>query len=175
LKPKKKPAVKVFFLFFSMLACTVMFIPGYSPATATVNDPSVEGGDCVGCHGQEQVLPPGHPETKGQKISECRGCHDEPDLSLVGKMTSGHVHNLAGIACTDCHVDGEFSAPVDKDLCLACHGSPEDIARLTADQDPNPHDSIHYGPDLDCDLCHHIHRKSENFCNQCHEFEFMVP
>ncbi|MBW2098891.1 MAG: cytochrome c3 family protein [Deltaproteobacteria bacterium] len=34
--------------------------------------------------------------------------------------------------------------------------------------DPNPHNSPHYGADLDCNFCHHQHSKSENFCAQCH-------
>ncbi|MFP4037150.1 MAG: cytochrome c3 family protein, partial [Desulfobacteraceae bacterium] len=33
----------------------------------------------------------------------------------------------------------------------------------------------HYGPELDCDLCHHIHDESENFCNECHSYEFVIP
>jgi cytochrome c oxidase cbb3-type subunit 3 len=33
---------------------------------------------------------------------------------------------------------------------------------------PNPHTSPHYGTELDCNLCHRQHAKSENYCAQCH-------
>jgi len=39
----------------------------------------------------------------------------------------------------------------------------------------NPHTSPHYGMSLDCNLCHHQHAKSENYCSQCHKFDFKVP
>ena len=37
----------------------------------------------------------------------------------------------------------------------------------------NPHDS-HMGG-LDCLLCRHVHKKSENFCAQCHWWKYTVP
>lgn len=173
MKAENKQSIKVGVSFFAILVLAALLIPRHSPGAA--KDSSVEAGDCRGCHGQVQVLPAGHPETQGQSLSDCRECHGEPESSLSGKMSSSHAHNLAGVGCADCHGPGEPSADVPKDQCLACHGSPQEVAKLTADQKPNPHDSIHYGPDLDCDLCHHLHRKSENFCNQCHEFDFIVP
>ncbi|HSD42833.1 MAG TPA: cytochrome c3 family protein [Burkholderiales bacterium] len=40
----------------------------------------------------------------------------------------------------------------------------------------NPHNSPHYGRDADCNLCHHQHAKSENYCAQYHEkWAFKVP
>lgn len=59
--------------------------------------------------------------------------------------------------------------------CLACHGPSEAVVRATADLKPNPHDSVHYGPDLGCDLCHREHAPSVNFCNSCPEFDMNVP
>ncbi|MFZ7110919.1 MAG: cytochrome c3 family protein [Desulfatiglandales bacterium] len=59
--------------------------------------------------------------------------------------------------------------------CLECHGPLRNVAEMTAAIEPNPHDSPHYGSELDCDLCHHQHKKSENFCNECHSFEFVTP
>lgn len=87
----------------------------------------------------------------------------------------GHIHHLAGIECAGCHENPEVPAPLKTGDCLSCHGSASEIAGQTAGQEPNPHDSIHYGPYLDCGLCHHVHRESENFCNQCHEYTFVVP
>ncbi|WP_418869780.1 cytochrome c3 family protein, partial [Sutterella wadsworthensis] len=39
----------------------------------------------------------------------------------------------------------------------------------------NPHVSPHYGKTLECTNCHLMHQESENYCNQCHEFNFKVP
>lgn len=39
----------------------------------------------------------------------------------------------------------------------------------------NPHNSPHYGKHADCNLCHHQHEKSENYCTQCHKFDFKLP
>ena len=38
----------------------------------------------------------------------------------------------------------------------------------------NPHVSPHYGKDLECTNCHMGHMEPENFCNQCHQFDFKV-
>ena len=60
--------------------------------------------------------------------------------------------------------------------CLACHGSFETVAARTANVKPqNPHSSPHGNTYTACDLCHHQHAKSENFCAQCHNFKFVVP
>ncbi|WP_423837815.1 cytochrome c3 family protein, partial [Sutterella wadsworthensis] len=39
----------------------------------------------------------------------------------------------------------------------------------------NPHTSPHYNADLDCVNCHVGHEPSENYCAQCHNFDFKVP
>ncbi|WP_418545649.1 cytochrome c3 family protein [Parasutterella excrementihominis] len=38
----------------------------------------------------------------------------------------------------------------------------------------NPHVSPHYGNKLDCTLCHLQHAAPENYCAQCHSFDFKV-
>lgn len=47
----------------------------------------------------------------------------------------------------------------------------------TADIKPtDPHKNRHYNTEADCNLCHHQHGKSENFCLPCHDrFNFHVP
>jgi hypothetical protein len=39
----------------------------------------------------------------------------------------------------------------------------------------NPHTSPHYGTDLDCNLCHHQHAASEDYCAYCHDYDFKTP
>ncbi len=38
----------------------------------------------------------------------------------------------------------------------------------------NPHMSPHYQDTLDCTNCHLMHSEPDNFCNQCHQFDFKV-
>jgi len=162
-----KISFKYIFYIFSLL---FILLPFYS--LSAVNEPSIEGGNCQGCHVKEQILPAEHPDTNEQSLSDCRGCHD---TDLRGKMSLSHVHNLAEVNCADCHGSKEIACPPDKSQCFDCHGTPQEIAKQTSELEINPHNSPHYGQDLDCDLCHHLHKKSENFCNECHTFSFIVP
>ena len=62
------------------------------------------------------------------------------------------------------------------DKCVSCHGPTEGLAQKTKEIKPtNPHTSPHYGTELDCNLCHHQHTRSEDFCGQCHSFKFKTP
>ena len=129
-------------------------------------------GDCAACHGTASALPKDHPATKGQGLSQCAECHDGKKAVLLrGKIPLGHLHLLEGVSCTDCHGQGEARA-IARDKCLECHDSGEALAKLTMPRDKkslNPHESPHYGTELDCELCHHAHAKSENYCVQCHD------
>jgi len=58
---------------------------------------------------------------------------------------------------------------------MGCHDT-EAISAATEKMTPaNPHNSPHYGKQSDCNLCHHQHEKSENYCARCHKFDFNVP
>jgi hypothetical protein len=90
-------------------------------------------------------------------------------------MPGGHTHNLAGVTCEKCHGKAQKKEAPEMKLCLTCH-NPEKLVEKTANIKPeNPHTSPHYGNSLDCNLCHIQHGKSENYCNQCHQFNFIVP
>ncbi|MGL4899214.1 MAG: cytochrome c3 family protein, partial [Shewanella sp.] len=59
------------------------------------------------------------------------------------------------VDCVACHGDAKRKTIPDAATCSSCHGSPEEVAKLTqrpADAghsvEPNPHDSLHYGTDL---------------------------
>ncbi|MDQ5986727.1 MAG: hypothetical protein CSYNP_02458 [Syntrophus sp. SKADARSKE-3] len=135
-----------------------------------------KGGDCAACHGNEKVLPEGHPYTKAMNAKSCLACHKEEKTSLAGKMPGGHVHRLSDITCASCHGKVKKPEAVAMDKCIACHGSTDKLAEKTSKVKPeNPHTSPHYGTTLDCTLCHKQHAKSENYCNQCHKFDFKVP
>ena len=93
--------------------------------------------------------------------------------TAAGKTIKPH-HKNADLECCDCHGPGAVSSyqPVETKGCLSCHGSMEDVAALTKHLDAeevNPHNSYHYGPKLDCFVCHSEHKQSESLCNFCHD------
>ena len=137
---------------------------------------TAKGGDCAACHGQEKVLSPSHADTKNMAYKDCLGCHDRKGpQKLTRKLPGSHTHQLTGIACTKCHEKGSKPEAVSMDKCVTCHNA-DKLAEKTAKVKPeNPHTSPHYGNTLDCNACHHQHRKSEDFCGQCHKFDFAVP
>lgn len=81
-------------------------------------------------------------------------------------------HGSNGLACDDCH-SGNQNEPAGMEQCLNCHELPEQKEDYHGAADE--HDSPHYGPELECENCHHEHQASENFCNSCHDFDFKTP
>jgi hypothetical protein len=121
------------------------------------------------------VIPPGHISTKGMDLFACRRCHSAPAMRLRGKMPLSHTHQLLGVSCVRCHgVTRPFKPSVSQD-CFICHGDLEKLAARTSDLKVNPHHSPHYGKSYDCNICHHEHSKSENYCTRCHRFRLVVP
>ncbi|NIN65562.1 MAG: hypothetical protein GTO63_12870 [Anaerolineae bacterium] len=45
-------------------------------------------------------------------------------------------------------------------------------AHLESEAGANPHDS-HYG-EMECPLCHKMHRESEDYCAWCHAFGWEI-
>lgn len=134
-----------------------------------------EPGECKMCHGPQEILPRGHVVTVDMGLTECRTCHEVRKKDLRTKIPLSHIHQLCGVACDHCHQTPGSAKPLNTGQCLACHDSREQVAQATRGLEPNPHNSPHYGVDLDCDLCHHQHARSENFCAQCHEWKLHVP
>jgi len=158
---------------FFFLATAVL---GGSAPAAPKALPNAKAGDCAACHGKDKVLSDNHPATKDMDWKACLGCHKGGKMSLVGKITGSHSHLLSRVKCAGCHGKAKKPQAVDMAKCVSCHGSTAKLAEKTADVKPeNPHKSPHYGTDLECNMCHHQHVKSENYCNQCHSFAFKVP
>jgi hypothetical protein len=82
-------------------------------------------------------------------------------------------HKVAGISCGACHKENLPKGQVPTEVCLKCHGDQSKVAEKTRMIIPNPHES-HLG-NLKCELCHHSHKPSENYCSTCHEFDYKVP
>ncbi|SHH96688.1 cytochrome c3 family protein [Desulfofustis glycolicus] len=160
------------------LGCLVIVLPvaawGGSLAATPMHIDS-EASRCSECHREPTVLPDRHPDVAGMNYSQCVECHSAEEVNFAQPLPLDHIHLLSGIGCGDCHSDPATPGPVGMDTCLECHGSARDVADETAQLDPNPHDSPHYGVDLDCTLCHYQHQPSELFCSQCHTFDMVVP
>ncbi len=106
----------------------------------------------------------------------CLQCHTpKTDKALAGKLTGSHLHRLNGVGCVECH--GAVAKPkeVAFEKCTSCHATAALAERTATVKPANPHKSPHYGTNADCNLCHHQHEKSENYCLQCHQFDFHVP
>jgi len=82
-------------------------------------------------------------------------------------------HKDSGTDCSDCHKGSPPKQDVPITVCLGCHGDYGKVAAKTNQLDPNPHDS-HLG-EIECGKCHHAHKASVNFCNECHQFDMKVP
>jgi len=130
----------------------------------------------------------------------CATCHIM-DPYLETWQSAGYgagSHAEYDVECLDCHVPtieqqvnelvvyvrGDYEIPLrelkyPKEDCYGCHehGSYEEIVQMTAELEDtvgaNPHAS-HYG-DMECRLCHKMHKESEDYCAQCHDWGFEVP
>jgi Zn finger protein HypA/HybF involved in hydrogenase expression len=92
------------------------------------------------------------------------------DKSVANEMKPHHKE--AGIACADCHGTGP-KKPVPMETCRNCHEAYVPTGEFSSE--PNPHNSPHYGPDLECENCHHEHEASELLCDNCHAFNLKAP
>lgn len=86
------------------------------------------------------------------------------------------VHFDKKIKCASCHGTTEPREAVKMVQCIKCHNTKK-LAAATKNLKPtNPHDNRHFGTETDCSNCHHVHQKSENYCEGCHQrFDFIVP
>lgn len=102
------------------------------------------------------------------------------------------AHAEDGIVCLDCHeptikqqieeviayVSKDFDDPLRErklpmETCLSCkeHGTYQEMVEVTQPLEEewgrNPHNS-HWG-EMECSLCHNMHRPSVNYCASCHQ------
>jgi hypothetical protein len=97
-----------------------------------------------------------------------RGVEEAPAAVELTEEEAGLLigtHKLAGVSCSDCHVESPPADTVSEATCLTCH---EDYKELTAGTYEDPHNAHIAFPD--CGNCHHIHKESENQCLACHSF-----
>lgn len=161
----------------SAFAAVLLLASGLASASSLLPH-SEDPGDCATCHGGEAVLPPGHVPTSGMDAATCTACHQPGTPLALGSSAFplDHHHMLRGVTCETCHGAATTPGPVSTEQCLACHGPLEELAARTAGTRPtNPHSTPHGPTFAQCDLCHQAHREPENFCAQCHDFDFRLP
>ncbi len=158
----------------SFLCCAWLLAAAFAQEPKQL--PEATPGDCAACHAGKNPPPKDHVATRSLTMKDCLGCHAKGTAAaLTGKLPLSHIHQLSGVTCARCHEDAKNPGPVAKTKCVSCH-DPDKLAEATAGMKPvNPHTSPHYGRKSDCNLCHHQHERSENYCSQCHEFIFAVP
>jgi hypothetical protein len=159
-----------------MFACFFLLLTAGLFAQEPIRLPAAKPSDCAACHVGKSPLPKDHVATSDLTMKDCVGCHAKGSpTALAGKLPLSHVHQLSGATCAQCHEDPKNPEPVAKAKCMGCHDM-EKVAATTAGVKPtNPHTSPHYGKKSDCNLCHHQHERSENYCSQCHKFDFRLP
>ncbi len=103
-------------------------------------------------------------------------------LACLAAVTAAQAAALAdkhiakGLQCAVCHgPDQKNLQEPTTETCTACHNVKALVAKTKNVKPANPHFSPHYQDQLDCTNCHMGHQESENFCNQCHQFNFKVP
>jgi len=117
----------------------------------------------------------------------CQGCHPKS----VGEAMANIVTELQGDvrlrrlrvskeACFQCHAHGNYAELVERTEYVkldasvptdpSSNGEPEK-AWVAAQ---NPHNFYHWG-EMDCRICHKMHRASEDYCSECHEASASGP
>lgn len=81
-------------------------------------------------------------------------------------------HVAKGVTCNSCHGEDLKNPKLPDDAtCTQCHNK-DALAEKTKDlPGANPHKAPHNG---ECINCHLQHEPPENYCAQCHKFDFNV-
>jgi len=148
-----------------LVAALIVFIG--AAATAVLLQASEKPGFCASCH----VIKPYYESWQvgdllaakhGEAKTNCLDCHQQ---SITEKIHEGVAY-----------VTGSYEKPLKErdfssEQCLQCHSKDWDkTVAATSFEMSNPHDS-HLG-EIECHLCHKMHRESEVYCAQCHEFDW---
>jgi hypothetical protein len=154
--------IGLFMLF--LISCGVSKTTETAPPKAPA---SPKPGQCTACHEDKEVIPQNHVDTDDMTADDCDSCH-EGTTSLINKIPLSHMHQLEGISCRGCHEDPASAEAADSTVCKNCHNDTKALYNATSGEELNPHYSPHEGGIPDCNKCHHQHKKSENYCTQCH-------
>lgn len=97
-------------------------------------------------------------------------------FSANAEVLGADRHAQADVKCEACHgADKANPKTPDITTCTGCHNVEKLVAKTAKVKPANPHTSPHYGNELECTNCHHMHAQSEDYCAQCHNFGYKVP
>ena len=88
----------------------------------------------------------------------CAGAHALTQAPRPQSPIAADVHERIGVACEDCHLNGDYEAVDMEEACLSCHGPYGKVARITNGPCNNPHVSHMIG--MECNECHSGHKPS---------------
>ena len=77
-------------------------------------------------------------------------------------------------ACFRCHAHANYAELIERTDDIGPYPGTVGEARKDRERSANwhlaqnPHRAYHYG-EVDCHLCHRMHRASEDYCSECHE------
>ncbi|WP_345861073.1 cytochrome c3 family protein [Shewanella algae] len=86
-------------------------------------------------------------------------------------LADRHKHDN-DIKCNDCHNEMPPKNAPEKESCLSCHGSYEELGKRTENVIPNPHDNHMTGGG--CTDCHSGHKLPTLMCDSCHELDMNI-
>lgn len=113
----------------------------------------------------------------GLNANELRDSNGNINKDFSQKMFPlNGLHKKLDLKCNDCHLENDttkYSSAMNIS-CKKCHGDYSELSDYTSGlgHNNNIHASPHY-EDLDCDMCHKSHKKSQNICINCHSQETM--
>ena len=82
-----------------------------------------------------------------------------------------------GITCTGKRSEAgvEPMEAVGTAVCLSCHKDYAKPSEAMAKDKPNPHTARPNQGFGQCNVCHHVHKTSEDGCKPCHDLGYAVP
>jgi hypothetical protein len=118
----------------------------------------------------------------------CAYCHADPHYaSWEGSDYLATTHARAALPCQTCHprglgrsleeivsqIKGDYRLRrlrVSNEACLRCHAHSNypDLITRTKHIKLSPHVPYHW-KDMDCRICHKMHKPSEDYCSECHD------
>ena len=118
----------------------------------------------------------------------CAYCHQEPHYnSWEDSDYLAATHAKASLPCQTCHprglgraveeifsqIKGDYKLRrlrVSNQACFRCHAhqSYPELVERTKHIKLSPHVPYHW-PEMDCRICHKMHRPSEDYCSECHD------
>jgi len=128
-----------------------------------------------------------------KKPAFCASCHVMQPYyqSWENGNLLAHDHAENDLQCLDCHtksltdkmkegvkfITGDYEEPLTplnfpREKCLQCH---KDFDQVIASTDhggkENPHSPPHSN-EMQCTMCHSMHKESQLYCTKCHDFDW---